>query len=220
MQSNCIYHIVDNPSSEDILNIITNLFIKMDFGEEENKKYVKNYLIENRIDGIENENEANEKIKDEKYFEDNFLKAKEFESKDFSKKFLYAIKFSLETTNELPFTLNDIKNYIDFRECVPQIKISLIQLFIFVYHFSQEENINKISERLDLLRNIDFLPTIDYDEDKEYMYIKLERDEKEYIRVKVNNPEKIEIKKCKKLFDTLTKSQKHCFIFLICCIIS
>ena len=38
MLSNCIYHIVDNPSSEDILNIITNLFIRMDFGEEENKK--------------------------------------------------------------------------------------------------------------------------------------------------------------------------------------
>ena len=36
--SNCIYHIVENPSSDDILNIITNLFIRIDFGEEENKK--------------------------------------------------------------------------------------------------------------------------------------------------------------------------------------
>lgn len=36
--SNFIYHIVDNPSSEDILNIIGNLFIRMDFDEEENKK--------------------------------------------------------------------------------------------------------------------------------------------------------------------------------------
>ena len=89
-----------------------------------------------------------------------------------------------------------------------------------MYHFSQEENINKISERLGLLRNIDFLPTIDYDEDKEYMHIKLERDAKESIRVKVNNPKKIKIKKCKKLFDSLTNSQKHCFIFLICCIIA
>ena len=35
--SNCIYHIVDNPSSKDILNIITNLFMRMDFGEEEIK---------------------------------------------------------------------------------------------------------------------------------------------------------------------------------------
>ena len=85
--SNCIYHIVDNPSSEDILNIITNLFIRMDFGKEENKKYIKNYLIENRIDGIKNENEADEKIKDKNYFVVNFQKAKEFEYNDFAKKF-------------------------------------------------------------------------------------------------------------------------------------
>jgi energy-coupling factor transporter ATP-binding protein EcfA2 len=103
---------------------------------------------------------------------------------------------------------------------VPQINYLLIQLFIFVYHFSQEENINKISERLDLLRNIEFLPTIDYDEDEKYIVIKLEKEAKEFIRVEVNNPEKIKKKKFKKLFDSLTKSQKHCFIFLICCIIS
>jgi phage/plasmid-associated DNA primase len=52
------------------------------------------------------------------------------------------------------------------------------------------------------------------------LYIKLEKDAKESIRVKVKNPQKIDIKKCKKLFNTLTKSQKHCFIFLVCCIIS
>jgi len=189
----------------------------MDFGKEENIKYVKNYLIKNKIDGIKNSIEASKKIEDKKYFKENFQKAKEFESKDFSKKFLDAIKLSLEAPNESPFTLNDIKNYIDFRKSAPQINISLIQLFIFVYHFSQEENINKISEKLGLSRNIEYLPTIDYDEDKEHIIIKLER---ESIRVKVNNPKKIKIRKCKQLFDTLTKSQKHCFIFLICCLIS
>ena len=218
--SNCIYHIVDNPSSEDILNIITNLFVRMDFGKEENIKYVTNYLIENRIDGIKDEDEANEKLKNQTYFENNFHKAKVLESEDFAKKFAIAILFSLETTNESPFTLNDIKKYIDFRESVPQINILLIQLFIFVYHFSQEENINKISEKLDILNKIEFLPTIDYDEDKKNIVIKLEKEAKESIRVKVNNPQKINRKKCKKLFDTLTKSQKHCFIFLICCIIA
>ena len=154
------------------------------------------------------------------YFQDYFQKAKQSEAEDFAKKFLTAILFSLETTNESPFTLNDIKKYIDFRESIPQINNLLIQLFIFVYHFSQEENINKISEKLDLLRNIEFLPTIDYDEDKKHIVIKLEREAKECIRAKVHNPEKIKIKKCKKLFDTLTKPQKHCFIFLICCIIA
>jgi len=90
--------------------------------------------------------------------------------------------------------------------------------FIFAYHFSQEENINKIIDKLNLLKNIQFLPVIDYDEDKQNLVIKLEKEAKESIRVKVNDPSKINIKKCKKLFNTLTKSQKHCFIFLICCI--
>ena len=218
--SNCIYQIVDNPSKDDILNIITNLFARMDFGKEENKKYVQNYLIENRIDGIKKEEEAEKKLKNEKYFQDNFEKAKTLEAEDFAKKFLDAILFSLETTNESPFTLNDIKKYIDFRESVPQINNLLIQLFIFVYHFSQEENIEKMTEKLGLLRNIEFLPTIDYDEDKKHIVIKLEKEAKETIRARVHNPDKIKIKRCKKLFDTLTKPQKHCFIFLICCIIS
>ena len=39
--SNCIYHIVDNPSPNDILSIITNLFIRMDLGEKENKYILK-----------------------------------------------------------------------------------------------------------------------------------------------------------------------------------
>ena len=216
--SNCIYHIVDNPSNDDILKIITNLFMRMDFGEKENIKYVKNYLIENRIDNIKTETEAEKLLKDENYFKENFEKAKAFEAEDFSKKFLEAIIFSLETTNESPFTLNDIKKYIEFRESVPQINNLLIQLFIFVYHFSQEENINKITERLNLLKNIEFLPTIDYDEDKKHIVIKLEKESKEFIRAKVKNPDKIKIKKCKKLFYTLTKHQKHCFIFLICCL--
>jgi len=62
------------------------------------------------------------------------------------------------------------------------------------------------------------LPIIDYDEDKENLFIKLDKEAKDSIRVKINNPKKIKIKTCKKLFDNLTKSQKHCFIFLICCI--
>ena len=83
-----------------------------------------------------------------------------------------------------------------------------------------KKKVNKITEKLDLLKDIQFLPVIDYDEDKEHLVIKLEKEAKEAIRVKVNDPTKIKIKKCKKLFNTLTKSQKHCFIFLVCCIIS
>ena len=215
--SNCIYHIVDNPSSEDILNIITNLFSRMNFGEIENLKYTKNYLIDNGKSSLK---DIEKNLKDKNYFEEKFLEAKENEALDFANKFKEAKLFSLDTTNESPFTLNDIRKYIDFRESVPQVNSSLIQLFIFVYHFRQEEYIKKITDKLDLLKNIEFLPIIDYDEDKEHLFIKLEKEATESIRVKVNKPENIKIKKCKKLFDTLTKSQKHCFIFLICCIIS
>ena len=145
---------------------------------------------------------------------------KKSEAVDFALKFLKAKVFSMEASNEAPFTLNDIKKYIDFRESIPQINHLLIQLFIFVYHFSHEEYINKITEKLDVLKDIQFVPVIDYDEDKEHLVIKLEKEAKESIRVKVNDPSKIKIKKCKKLFESLTKSQKHCFIFLVCCIIS
>ena len=215
--SNCIYHIVDNPSSEDILNIITNLFSRMDFGKEENLKYTKNYLFDNGKEKLSNE-EIEKKLKDKNYFEEKFLEAKECEAVDFANKFKDAKLFSLDATNESPFTLNDIRKYIDLRESVPQVNSPIIQLFIFVYHFTQEEYIKKISEKLDLLKNIEFLPIIDYDEDKENLFIKLDKEVKESIRVKINNPKMIKINTCKKLFDTLTKSQKHCFIFLICCI--
>lgn len=47
--SNCIYHIVNNPSPDDILNIITNLFGRMNFEPKENIKCTKNYLVDNGI---------------------------------------------------------------------------------------------------------------------------------------------------------------------------
>ena len=187
--SNCIYHVMGNPSNEDIANITFDLFRRMDF-------------------------------KRKKQYEEEFQKDKMSEAKDFIKKYLFVKNFSIRVSNESPVTLNDIKNYIDFRQAIPHINYLVIQLFIFAYHFSQEEYINKITEELNLLKDIEFLPVIDYDEDKENLFIKLNREEKESIRVKVANPRNIKIKKNKKLFDTLTKSQKQCFFFLICCIIS
>ena len=54
-------------------------------------------------------------------------------------------KFSFEeASNESPFTLNDIKKYIDFRESAAQIDKNIIMLFIFSYLFSQADNIKKI----------------------------------------------------------------------------
>jgi hypothetical protein len=75
-------------------------------------------------------------------------------------------------------------------------------------------------DKLDLLKDIQFLPVIEYDEWKENLILKLEKDKKELLRVKANEPSEIKIEECKRLFDTLTKSQNNCFIFLIFCIIS
>ena len=71
--SNCIYHIVENPSTNDILNIITNLFGRMNFGKKQNIKYTRNYLVDNRK---VKENEVDGKLKDINYFEEEFQNAK------------------------------------------------------------------------------------------------------------------------------------------------
>ena len=62
----------------------------MNFGEEENKKYTRNYLIDN---GIITESEVDKKLKDNSYFEEQFQNAKESEAKDFADKFLKAKYF-------------------------------------------------------------------------------------------------------------------------------
>jgi len=93
--SNCICHIVENPSSHDIPSIINSFFIKLDFEDKENMIYTKNYLIDNKIkdkstveENIEILNDKNDSqyqvIKQE--FEDDFLKAKGSEANDFPKK--------------------------------------------------------------------------------------------------------------------------------------
>ena len=123
----------------------------MNFGKKENIKYTRNYLIDN---GILFESEVDKKLNDNEYFKEQFKNAKQSEAEDFADKFLIAKLFSMDTSNEIPFTLNDIKKYIDFRESIPQINHLLIMLFIFAYHFSQEENINTIIEKLNLLKNI------------------------------------------------------------------
>lgn len=70
--TNCIYYILENNSEDDIKNIIDNLFQRMEFGEEENFKYTKNYLVDNLI-----EKEPEEKLKiDQNYLTEKFLEAK------------------------------------------------------------------------------------------------------------------------------------------------
>lgn len=53
---------------------------------------------------------------------------------------------------------------------MPAISNIIIQIFIFVYHFIQKENIDKIQKYLNLI-DIKFLPIIDYDLDRKHLFI-------------------------------------------------
>jgi hypothetical protein len=77
---------------------------------------------------------------------------------------LKAQSFSKDIIDEIPFKLNDIKKYIDFRESMPQLGINIILLFIFGFNFSKDEYNDKMIDKLDLLKDIQFLPVIEYDE--------------------------------------------------------
>ena len=187
----------------------------MEFHEEETtKKYVTHYLREQKF----SEEEIKKKINSSNSLEEELNKAKLNEAKEFSEKYVKAQIFSLETSNEAIFTLNEIKKYIDFRVAVPEIDKSLIMLFIFAYHFNQPINISKIIEYLDLPKQSEFIPVIDYDEDKKKVKLYISKNSKEFISVSIKNPGVIEKERNIKIFESLTKSQKHCFIFLICCI--
>ena len=157
----------------------------MEFHEEETtKKYVTHYLREQKF----SEEEIKKKINSSNSLEEELNKAKLNEAKEFSEKYVKAQIFSLETSNEAIFTLNEIKKYIDFRVAVPEIDKSLIMLFIFAYHFNQPINISKIIEYLDLPKQSEFIPVIDYDEDKKKVKLYISKNSKDFISVSIKNP--------------------------------
>lgn len=54
------------------------------------------------------------------------------------------VKNSSENTiNELKISLNQENKYIDLRNALPKIDKKLIKGFIFIYHFSEKENVEK-----------------------------------------------------------------------------
>jgi hypothetical protein len=73
------------------------------------------------------------------------------EIEDFTTAFSEAKKISESALNEPRITLNEIKKYIDLRKAVPNIDKNLIKKFIFGYHFSEKEDIQKIEEKLRII---------------------------------------------------------------------
>lgn len=50
---------------------------------------------------------------------------------------------SENTINELKISLNQENKYIDLRNALSKIDKKLIKGFIFIYHFSEKENVEK-----------------------------------------------------------------------------
>ena len=48
LKFNCIYHIVENPVREDLVNIIRKLFETIDYDENSKKDYIKNYIYNHK----------------------------------------------------------------------------------------------------------------------------------------------------------------------------
>ncbi len=168
---NSLYYIVENPSDDDIKNIISKLFEEADLKETE-------------------------------LFENCFFKARDI---------------AKEGEGEFPITLHEVKKYISLRTSNSDLNERIFMAFIFIYHFNEYKNIIRAQKELKL-ETYSFFPQIDYDGDNQYLTFQLSSKNKNKFKIKVKAPDKIEVKKLKLKFNSLTITQKLCFLFLLCCV--
>ena len=174
--NNSLYYIVENPSKNDIVNIISNLFSEAELEKTEQDE-----------------------------FTNNFLKAQ---------------KIAKEGVGEFPITLHEVRKYISFRKSIPKLDKNIFMTFIFNYHFSQKENIYKAQKELKLDTFL-FNPVINYDGDKKYLTFKSSKKGKgNQLKIEIKNPDLIKTKKLINKFNSMTLTEKLCFLFLMCCIIA
>ncbi len=142
------------------------------------------------------------------------------EQEDFSKNFLEAQKIAKEGVGEFPITLHEVRKYIAFRKAIPKLDKTIFMTFIFNYHFSQKENIYKAQKELKLDTFL-FNPIINYNGDKKYLTFKsAKKGKSNQIKIEIKNPDKIVTKKLINKFNSMTLTEKLCFLFLICCVIA
>ena len=174
--NNSLYYIVEDPSKNDIVNIISNLFNKAELPKTE---------------------------KDE--FTISFLKAQ---------------KIAKEGVGEFPITLHEVRKYISFRKSIPNLDKTIFLTFIFNYHFTQKENIYRAQKELKLDTFL-FNPIINYDGSKKYLTFKSSKKGKSnQLKIEIKYPDKIKSKKLIKKFNSMTLTEKLCFLFLLCCVIA
>ena len=139
---------------------------------------------------------------------------------EFTKNFLTAQKIAKEGIGEYPITLNEVKKYISFRKSIPDLDKKIFMLFIFNYHFSQKENIYKIKKELKL-DTLLYNPSISYERkgnNKYLIYKSSKKGNRGCLKIELKRGSKIKNEECIKKFDSMTLTEKICFLFLLCCI--
>ena len=129
-----------------------------------------------------------------------------------------AQKIAKNDIGEFPITLHEVRKYISFRKAIPGLGGNIFMSFIFNYHFSKKENIIRAQKELNLNMFL-FNPVISYNSDKRYLTFKSsKRIKKNQIQMEIKNPDSIKAKELINKFNSMTLSEKFCFLFLLCCI--
>ena len=144
--------------------------------------------------------------------------ATEEEKKIFISNYLKAKKISENEINELPLTLNEVRKYIQLRNEIPDLDKGIFMKFIFQHHFTQIDSIKKVQKSLNFIDYM-FNPFIEYSANNKELIIKLsKKGKRNKIKIPIKNPKKIQKENNIKLFSSLTKTEKFCLLFLLCCL--
>ena len=143
------------------------------------------------------------------------------EENEFISSFLKALKIIKEGVGEFPITLHEVRKYISFRKSIPQLDKTIFMSFIFNYHFSQKENIYRAKKELKLDTFL-FNPIINYEKKNKFLTFNSSKkgDNTNQLKIAIKYPDKIDTVKLKKKFNSMTLSEKLCFLFLLCCVIA
>ena len=91
-------------------------------------------------------------------------------------------------------------------------------IFIFNYHFSQRENIEKAQNELKFDKLFSFNPIINYDGNKEYLTFELSKtDKSNKLKIEIKNANKIETQKLINVFffEYVVLKQKRLQLFKV-----
>ena len=142
------------------------------------------------------------------------------EENEFISSFLKALKIIKEGVGEFPLTLHEVRKYISFRKSIPQLDKTIFMSFIFNYHFSQKENIYRAKKELKLDTFL-FNPIINYEKKNKFLtFNSSKKGNTNQLKIKIKYPDKIDTVKLKNKFNSMTLTEKLCFLFLLCCVIA